>query len=276
MKNRLSFFGAVALLLNSSLALSQVLDVPQIYQEKGSWCWAAVSQAVLEYYGIKETQTTIAEYGAEGLDIPNSLSGSFTDPTRRGVDLILEHFGNITSQYHTIFLDSTVIKHEIQAGRPIPITFQFTNGNSHLLLIHGYVDGMVYLMDPWLGPSINDYAWVRRSDDHEWLESLTLLTNPTTVDHGPIPIPETTSLEQNYPNPFNTETSIKYRISKPGRVEIIVYDVTGKRIETLVDGYRTNGEHQIQWQTGALPSGVYYYRLQSDGFSETRKLILAK
>jgi hypothetical protein len=81
-------------------------------------------------------------------------------------------------------------------------------------------------------------------------------------------------LSQNYPNPFNPSTIIQYNLQESGHVELKIFDLAGKEIETLVNGFQTAGKHQITWQPKGLSSGVYISRLQAGGSSQTKKLIL--
>ncbi len=99
------------------------------------------------------------------------------------------------------------------------------------------------------------------------------MTSVQTVQNE---MPNNFNLHQNYPNPFNPSTMIKYHLSKPSDVILNVYNLSGQELETLVNGFQTAGEHEITWQPKGLPSGIYFYRLQAGGFSETKKLILQK
>ena len=93
-------------------------------------------------------------------------------------------------------------------------------------------------------------------------------------------IPVEYSLEQNYPNPFNPSTNIKFSLPDVATdhraVTLRIYDVSGKLIKTLLSGNLEAGNYEISWDAGDLASGIYYYRLTSGGFSETRKMILIK
>jgi hypothetical protein len=89
-------------------------------------------------------------------------------------------------------------------------------------------------------------------------------------------IPDKYSLGQNYPNPFNPSTSIKFGLSKSGIVKLIVYDVTGKVISTLLNETFNAGEHTVLFNAENLSSGVYYYKLESGNFSDTKKMLLIK
>jgi hypothetical protein len=83
-------------------------------------------------------------------------------------------------------------------------------------------------------------------------------------------------LYQNYPNPFNPVTTIKYNIPKNSFVRLAVYDVTGKEISTLVNERQSGGTYKTNWDATAYPSGVYFYKLISDGFAATGKMVLIK
>jgi photosystem II stability/assembly factor-like uncharacterized protein len=96
---------------------------------------------------------------------------------------------------------------------------------------------------------------------------------------GPISqtgIPQVYALDQNYPNPFNAGTMITFGLPQPSVVKLKVYDMLGMQVASLYDGRAEAGLHRIAWLPAGLSSGVYFYRLQTAGYSETRKLILIK
>lgn len=84
------------------------------------------------------------------------------------------------------------------------------------------------------------------------------------------------SIEQNYPNPFNASTSIRYSVPGATRVKVDVFDILGRKVETLVDEVQPSGRHQVSWHSGDQPSGTYFYRIQAGEYSETRKMVLLK
>lgn len=83
-------------------------------------------------------------------------------------------------------------------------------------------------------------------------------------------------LEQNYPNPFNPETIIGYSVPQPGNVQIIIYDVLGRELQTSLNKYLTAGSYQLKFDANSLPGGVYFYRMISGNLTETKKMILLK
>jgi hypothetical protein len=88
--------------------------------------------------------------------------------------------------------------------------------------------------------------------------------------------PKSFVLAQNYPNPFNPSTTIEFSLPKTSYVTLKVYNAIGEEISTLVAEKRLAGKHTIAWNAAGLPSGVYFYRLQGDGFVESKKLVLMK
>lgn len=81
-------------------------------------------------------------------------------------------------------------------------------------------------------------------------------------------------LQQNYPNPFNPETKITYSISKPGHVNLSVYNALGQKVAELVNGTKAAAKYQVTWNANNLSSGVYFYRLEAGDFTRTMKMML--
>ena len=104
-------------------------------------------------------------------------------------------------------------------------------------------------------------------------------------DYGPPPTavldessarPGAFVLGQNYPNPFNASTLIEYRIPGDGRVRLEIYNARGQVVDVLLDGWRAGGSHVANWETGRHASGNYFYRFRTEGFEETRKMVLVR
>jgi hypothetical protein len=89
-------------------------------------------------------------------------------------------------------------------------------------------------------------------------------------------IPDRTELLQNYPNPFNPTTRIRYTVSTAGRVSVKVFNLLGQEVATIFDGLRTPGVYEAMFDGGALPGGVYLYRMNTASGVETRKSVLLK
>jgi hypothetical protein len=84
------------------------------------------------------------------------------------------------------------------------------------------------------------------------------------------------SLKDNYPNPFNPSTNISFTLAKNENVKIIIYDITGREIKTLINEFKNKGEYTVKFDGTNLASGLYFYKLVTDNFTETKKMLLVK
>ena len=89
-------------------------------------------------------------------------------------------------------------------------------------------------------------------------------------------VPGDFSISQNYPNPFNPATNIEFSIPKASFVKLTVYDVSGRELETLVSQNMTAGTYKADWDASKYSSGVFFYTLTTDGFTQTKKMMLIK
>ncbi len=101
------------------------------------------------------------------------------------------------------------------------------------------------------------------------------MNSPTVVQDEVLPA-EDFVLYQNYPNPFNPSTKIYYTVPYNSFVQIKVFDVLGNEVAALVDEYRPAGNYEVDFNAGALSSGIYFYQLKSGNFIETKKMILVR
>jgi len=88
--------------------------------------------------------------------------------------------------------------------------------------------------------------------------------------------PRRFELRQNYPNPFNPSTEIGFSLPQRERVSLVVYDVSGKKVATLLSETLNSGEHKLRWDASGFPSGVYFYELRAGHMRQTRKMILIR
>jgi hypothetical protein len=101
-----------------------------------------------------------------------------------------------------------------------------------------------------------------------------------SLDEGVI-LPEESKLWANYPNPFNPSTTISFDLKTLSKVQLVIYDVTGKKVKTLYQGLKPAGNHQFSWNGTndygqKVSSGLYFYSLIGDNFVQTRKMVLMK
>ncbi len=93
---------------------------------------------------------------------------------------------------------------------------------------------------------------------------------------GESPHPRGFSLGQNFPNPFNPSTQIQFSLVERGRTSLKIYNLLGDVVAVLVDEWMSPGQHTVSWNANGFPSGVYVYKLESGGATETKRLILLR
>ncbi len=108
-----------------------------------------------------------------------------------------------------------------------------------------------------------------------------LNTTPIGIISNNETIPSNFILYQNYPNPFNPQTTIKYDIPKAPftsetHVTLVIYDILGKEVKTLVNEYKKTGSYLVEFDGSNLASGVYFYKISASNYVETKKLVLIK
>ena len=89
-------------------------------------------------------------------------------------------------------------------------------------------------------------------------------------------VPSDYALSQNYPNPFNPSTKIAFSLPKAGNVSLVVYDILGREVATLVNTFVNAGTHVVPFDASALSSGVYLYKITSGSFIDSKKMVLIK
>ena len=102
------------------------------------------------------------------------------------------------------------------------------------------------------------------------------LGDPSSIQQIGNNIPDKFALSQNYPNPFNPSTTIKFDLAKNTGVSLIVYNSLGQEVSRIFEGYTQAGSYEATFDASKLSSGTYYYRLTTDSFVETKKMLLIK
>lgn len=126
------------------------------------------------------------------------------------------------------------------------------------------------------GSEVHVVWWDNRDNDYEIYYKKNPTGNVTTVTNIGSEVPEKFSLSQNYPNPFNPVTNIEFSIPNAGLTMLVIYDALGREIEMLVNRELNPGTYSAEWDASKLNSGVYFYKLTSRSFTETKKMILVK
>ncbi|MEP7145596.1 MAG: T9SS type A sorting domain-containing protein [bacterium] len=144
--------------------------------------------------------------------------------------------------------------------------------------------GTTYYFRGWTGSSINSYT----SPDSSGVDSVVVLpmlnpivetarwTTTTGINQVSSVIPERYNLYNNYPNPFNPTTVIKFDVAKNELVKLKVYNVLGEEIAVLVDQNLSPGSYSVGFDASSYPSGMYFYRLESHEYVDTKRMMLVK
>jgi flagellar hook assembly protein FlgD len=103
----------------------------------------------------------------------------------------------------------------------------------------------------------------------------------TSTEEIPVDMVPVTALQGNYPNPFNPETRISFSLGKESNVRVDVFNIKGQLVKNLLEERMVSGEHILLWdgtddQGRVVGSGLYFYRLQTEDYSSTRKMMLLK
>jgi hypothetical protein len=183
------------------------------------------------------------------------IEGGFEDNTNAGAVWVFTRSGNVWTQLGTKLVGTGAVGSSIYQGASVAISL---NGSTA-------VEGGI--------------------GDNTSLGAIWVFYNPTTsVRTISGEVPKEFSLLQNYPNPFNPSTKIKFdipllrRVSE-GRgvsVKLTIFDILGREAAALVNQQLQPGSYEVTWDASNMPSGVYFYKLESDGFTETKKMLIIK
>jgi len=181
--------------------------------------------------------------------------------------------------YHSVVLDAPV---EVGAGNDIYAVVKFTNlsSTSPIVADNAYTVAQTTYMSAsggsgsWfdLGANQGDDVGIRVRGSYPLAQS---------VDDEDLLSPNRFSLSDNYPNPFNPKTTIGYSLEVRSHVSIVVYNLIGQEIRTLVNEIKPAGPHETTWDGinyngHEVATGVYFYQIRADDFAETRKMLLLK
>ena len=109
-----------------------------------------------------------------------------------------------------------------------------------------------------------------------WSLNFVIGLNPLGIQTVNSEVPANFSLSQNYPNPFNPTTNIRFAVPQTGFVKLKVFDMLGREVETLVSENLNAGTYNVDWSAANYSSGVYFYMIETGGFTETKKMLILK
>jgi hypothetical protein len=141
-------------------------------------------------------------------------------------------------------------------------------------------NGKTYYFQRWMGSGIGSYIGTNPSFQltvNNFINQVAFYdTINTGINQLGNEIPNKFALMQNYPNPFNPVTTIKFNLPNAGNVSLKLYDVLGKEVDNLFKGSLSAGYYQMNFNASSLSSGVYFYRLETENFSDIKRMVLVK
>jgi hypothetical protein len=177
---------------------------------------------------------------------------------------------NNLSDWRLVNTDET--KYYVYSDWPIPVDLSYSNTD----LLTGGTGGFPVGDLNWF-PTKKAY-WVTQKDGEYAAIECALQggcgdgVTPKNVNTMPVEF----ALNQNYPNPFNPSTTITFSLPHSANASLKVFDMLGREVATLVNGYTTSGTHEVQFNATNLASGVYFYKLTSGDFTQMMKMMLVK
>ena len=159
----------------------------------------------------------------------------------------------------------------------VNIEYSINNGASWNLIVDSVQSTGIYI---WEVPNILTVQGRVKISDHTLLSIYDVSDNPFRINYV-LDVSDPNSelnyrLKQNYPNPFNPTTRIDYSLPEFSYVNLIVYDVLGRMLNTLVSDYKSAGDYSVDFNASNLPSGIYFYQIITPSYSSIKKMILMK
>lgn len=259
---------------------SYVYSVPFVFF-KDTICFAYVEELPVEgrlYYSLNYGQSwdsvsnsgiyvrpVSVSYNSTFNKLYLSILGGIFTSTNSGFNWISSNTGlpanpNVTSFFmngdtiYTSLKGSGIYKSTVQSS----VWTSFNDGLKNL-----YVNS-IYGDKNYLYAGVNSNGVYRRRTN-----ILTSLNNTNEISYR-------YSLFQNYPNPFNPRTNIRFAVAKLSDVKIVIYDLSGKEVEVLVNEQLQAGTYLTDWNASNYSSGVYFYKIQAGDFSETKRMLMIK
>lgn len=290
-----NFLSANTTLDGSPIPVGAVVDA---YDPDGVWCGTFTVHTAGEYgfllvYRDDTTTPDVDEGASPGDTITFYINGHFAIPLGPGapvwtsngdvLQLDLEGLSNyspvITSEPDTIAYVDSLYTYPVTASDIDRDSLNYRLIEAAYWLSIDIATGLIRGI-----PSLDDVGYttvaVEVADSKGGTDSQTYTLNvlePVGIgEKDNMDLPDRYILEQNYPNPFNPITTIGYALPRSGEATLIVYNLRGEELASLVDSKQTAGNHEVTWDASNVASGLYFYRLQARDFVQTRKMLLLK
>ena len=191
-------------------------------------------------------------------------------------------FFPVTSSGDRFTVDAVLYKGGIEEGTPVAVgalaistaASSYTQFSATFLYSTSDIPDTCVINISIIGPGTGQQS-APHAGSYYLLDDLAF-SGSTDVENQRLLVPAAMNLEQNYPNPFNPSTTISYSLSKASYVKLSVYNVLGKELTTLADGFQTAGNHSARFLASNMASGVYFYRLEAEGHTAMKQMLLIK
>jgi hypothetical protein len=282
---------SIEFFVNDTLKIGEIADTPYVFT------WTNVSAGNYTLYAIATDneghqrksnlvrivygEPPFQRYEAEATTIPTSGISILNDPTASGGNYVefRTNTGSITWRI-TNYLGAGT--YEIIFGYRL----SFDSPKSQFINVNGSrVTELEFsgVQNKWLEKSlmvdlIEGENTIEMELSWGWMDVdyLAVPRDVITSLESTIILPFTYKLNQNFPNPFNPSTKIQYTIANTEKVKLVVYDILGRTVATLVNDIQTKGQYEIPFFANGLSSGIYFYSLETESFTKKKKMLLLK
>ncbi|MEE9553311.1 MAG: C1 family peptidase [candidate division Zixibacteria bacterium] len=196
-----------------------------------------------------------------------------------GIENVAGTIGLEVNKYSPYIRDNVAVEFNLE---PLPEPLDWIFIDSTLGTIPPYENQLLEISFNAENLNLGDYSaalQIASNDPYSRLNIIPVIMRiiePTNVPENNENSHRYFLLNQCYPNPFNAEILIGYELKTTSDVKVVIYNILGKRIESLFEGKQEAGEHQITWTGDDQPSGIYFYRIQAGNYSETKKMVLLR
>jgi Secretion system C-terminal sorting domain len=232
-------------------------QIPEIITAPGSWPYSVYKIYDGATHNLKRTITI----PGDSTQILFGWNDTYQIPADVNNDGIYEIFSMKSGQY----VPSTL---KVLDGANGNVLFTYTSvggGSSISLPNFGDIDGDGYL----------ELLFVVDDSQNSHLLKVYSTMASVSINNNSIQVPNY-ELKQNYPNPFNPSTTIEYSINKTADVQIKIYDISGREIQSLAKGVQGIGTYKVNLTSENLSSGTYFYQIIVNGISEAKKMVVIK
>ena len=234
---------------------NQVSSLPVMGFTVGEYVWAV--RRALKGLGHEEIPVWLTETGYPGIEIVDPPEDillandiAYFSESKQEEYVLTALKSAVENGVNGFFYYSLVTQDDFPGGIPQPMRYS----------------GMIRRDTDAYKPALQTYSDLYKS----------LLAEPAGIDDVSDFLPQHVSLYQNYPNPFNPATVINYQLPASVPVELIIYNLQGRKVATLVSEKQNAGHHWVEWNASGFASGIYFYQLKAENFLDIKKMILIK